>query len=371
MKKLLLSLVALVAAVVSVNAEEPTYIGVGTVGVNQDWADSEYGYTPLCDDETARRVEVYGTDSIVICDYMGEGATDDGYTYDLGVTFEDGAVSSVYYRYKGVKHESSYPGGYWYVYRKGGDTGCLWFLTADSCVSYELDEAAQTGSFVIYGGSYDSDVTGNYYYITWEAETAEDEDAPTYTATGVTGYPTYDEGGYASLVSSTKSEVKVYGTDSIWVDNWCGVEGYGICVVLDEEGHVAEAKGVRDGVSSASGSPTGYMYVYTGLDDDVDYGILIPALNGYYYITASPGTVEDQSGYIETWGYAYPADYSSYTLKYYYIGWGSNDANPTAIKTISTVADDADAPVYNLAGQRVNANAKGLLIKNGKKIFVK
>ena len=31
------------------------------------------------------------------------------------------------------------------------------------------------------------------------------------------------------------------------------------------------------------------------------------------------------------------------------------------------VADDANAPAYNLAGQRVNANAKGLVIKNGKK----
>lgn len=368
MKKLLLSLVTLMTITFANAQTEPTYIGVGTVGVNEEWANSGYGYTPLCEDAIARRVEVYGTDSVVICDWMGEGATDDGYTYDLGFVLEDGAITSVYYRYNGVKYASNY-GSYWYAYRKGGDTGAFYFLAAEGYAECVLDEDAQTGSIVIYGASYDSDVTGNYYNITWVAEQAED--GPTYTATGVTGYPTYDEGGYAALVSSTKSEVKVYGTDSIWVDNWCGVEGYGICVVLDEEGHVAEAKGVRDGVSSASGSPTGYMYVYTGLDDDVDYCINIPAYVGYYSITASPGTVDDQSGYIEIWGYAYPADYSSYTQKYYYIGWGSYDSNPTAIKTISTVADDANAPVYNLAGQRVNANAKGLLIKNGKKIFVK
>lgn len=29
--------------------------------------------------------------------------------------------------------------------------------------------------------------------------------------------------------------------------------------------------------------------------------------------------------------------------------------------------NDANAPAYNLTGQRVNTNAKGLVIKNGKK----
>lgn len=34
-------------------------------------------------------------------------------------------------------------------------------------------------------------------------------------------------------------------------------------------------------------------------------------------------------------------------------------------------ADDVNAPVYNIAGQRVNANVKGIVIKNGKKYIVK
>lgn len=36
-----------------------------------------------------------------------------------------------------------------------------------------------------------------------------------------------------------------------------------------------------------------------------------------------------------------------------------------------TATDDADAPVYNLAGQRVSKDTKGLLIKNGKKFINK
>lgn len=44
---------------------------------------------------------------------------------------------------------------------------------------------------------------------------------------------------------------------------------------------------------------------------------------------------------------------------------------PTGINNISAAVDSADAPVYNLSGQRVGKNAKGVLIKNGKKYVVK
>ena len=44
---------------------------------------------------------------------------------------------------------------------------------------------------------------------------------------------------------------------------------------------------------------------------------------------------------------------------------------PTGINNITTEATDADAPAYNLSGQRVGKNAKGVLIKNGKKYVVK
>ena len=44
---------------------------------------------------------------------------------------------------------------------------------------------------------------------------------------------------------------------------------------------------------------------------------------------------------------------------------------PTGINNITTEATDANAPAYNLSGQRVGKNAKGVLIKNGKKYVVK
>lgn len=44
-----------------------------------------------------------------------------------------------------------------------------------------------------------------------------------------------------------------------------------------------------------------------------------------------------------------------------------NEGEATAIENVKTI--DTDAPVFNLNGQRVNGNAKGLLIKNGKKFM--
>ena len=43
----------------------------------------------------------------------------------------------------------------------------------------------------------------------------------------------------------------------------------------------------------------------------------------------------------------------------------------TSIQKTETLTEDIDAPAYNLSGQRVDANYKGLVIKNGRKYFVK
>ena len=43
----------------------------------------------------------------------------------------------------------------------------------------------------------------------------------------------------------------------------------------------------------------------------------------------------------------------------------------TAIENIESAEADADAPAYNVAGMRVNANAKGIIIRNGRKVIVK
>lgn len=47
------------------------------------------------------------------------------------------------------------------------------------------------------------------------------------------------------------------------------------------------------------------------------------------------------------------------------------DGETTGISEFTANEDVTNAPLFNLNGQRVNTNAKGLLIKNGKKIIIK
>ncbi|MBQ4029662.1 MAG: DUF5123 domain-containing protein, partial [Prevotella sp.] len=46
--------------------------------------------------------------------------------------------------------------------------------------------------------------------------------------------------------------------------------------------------------------------------------------------------------------------------------WFSDD---TSVRNFTSETEDINAPVYNLAGQRVAPTTKGLLIKNGKKFI--
>jgi len=43
----------------------------------------------------------------------------------------------------------------------------------------------------------------------------------------------------------------------------------------------------------------------------------------------------------------------------------------TAISTVKAAAESADAPIYNLAGQKVDKSFKGVVIQNGKKVVIK
>ncbi len=60
--------------------------------------------------------------------------------------------------------------------------------------------------------------------------------------------------------------------------------------------------------------------------------------------------------------FAYPGAYLDYHI---------TQGISTGVEQIEINKADNNAPTYNMLGQQVNANAKGLLIKNGKKILVK
>ena len=46
------------------------------------------------------------------------------------------------------------------------------------------------------------------------------------------------------------------------------------------------------------------------------------------------------------------------------------EPNPTGISGVTEDSEDSEI-IYNLAGQRVGKNYKGIVIKNGKKVVIK
>lgn len=81
---------------------------------------------------------------------------------------------------------------------------------------------------------------------------------------------------------------------------------------------------------------------------------------GFYWGAANGGTFTCKAGT------AYLAVPASAGVKSFVF---AGDA--TAIKSVAVPTVDANAPVYNMAGQRVSANTKGIVFQNGKKYFNK
>lgn len=192
-------------------------------------------------------------------------------------------------------------------------------------------------------------------------------DEPTYTATGTAG-GYYTAWNYVAIYTGSDPKVEVYETsegvqEQIIVRSWCGVEGYDLALTLDSEGSVTEAYSIVNGVETKSTSD--WSYVETGITKDYVVAAFKPA--AVYFWSSEDGTAE----YIWFAPYMYiDTDHSSYLTESdeYYLSW--TVPSSSSIKSVAAESS-ADAPLYNLAGQRVSSGAKGLVIKNGKKFFNK
>ena len=93
------------------------------------------------------------------------------------------------------------------------------------------------------------------------------------------------------------------------------------------------------------------------------------------YVTLTPKT----AGKLKATVWAYLTFDAAANETYYIfckstqVGFGGFEftAGTNGISDITADKAKADAPVFNLAGQRVSKNAKGILIQNGKKFIVK
>ena len=183
-----------------------------------------------------------------------------------------------------------------------------------------------------------------------------------YAPDGSAGLP--KNGTYITLTPKVSGTMKV----TVWINK--GRDVY----VVKSSGAKALALGTEVIVS-------GYI---NGQNNDVAEDDVDNPLKGYPRMQdniATKGT-EGADAYVvgpgnqAFWGYL---TFTAEANETYYvfnkntqIGFGGFEFTPSGsgISDI-TATDNADAPVYNLAGQRVSKDTKGLLIKNGKKFINK
>lgn len=190
---------------------------------------------------------------------------------------------------------------------------------------------------------------------------------PTYTTNNATvaaadGWEAYTF-PFQTVENAT---VEVYGLDSIIVRDWAGVEGYDIVVEMQ-----ASDTTVTNIYNIINGSPYTYLsgsysYVDTG-NSDTTYAIWGYAYIPYCYVGLGEGA---KSGYVTLMGYYYNStDSSSSSWTYYNVAW--DDEDDAAGITSPIVRTAAPAATYNLAGQKVGSDYKGIVVENGKKLIRK
>lgn len=114
-----------------------------------------------------------------------------------------------------------------------------------------------------------------------------------------------------------------------------------------------------------------------GTDEEVDLTGDADAADYKYYMLTYPQNKPEATGFY--YGAADGAAFTNGAHKAYLRiarsaadakGWAFSDA-PTAITDLQPAAPATDAPRYNLAGQRVNKNYRGVVIQNGRKFINK
>ena len=182
--------------------------------------------------------------------------------------------------------------------------------------------------------------------------------------------------------------------------DWAGQEVPEWYFIQYADGQAGEAKAGAEGMEITVGSQTGELWqpqvqVMDGLllEEDHNYKVVVTAkfpsdgtlqINmGNWdgrdqYTTDVVATGDFQEVEVLFEGYAYNVDGNGFVLFQCGDFAGTTivknvkviDLDATAIKSVKK-ADKADGATYNLAGQKVNASYKGVVIKNGKKFIQK
>lgn len=142
-----------------------------------------------------------------------------------------------------------------------------------------------------------------------------------------------------------------------------GVVSAGVPVLLKGDANAVKALDKADGGSSVSTD----LKVSDGTSASTDAATLyaLSTVKGVtaFYPVKKGSAIPAKRCYLEV--------VKDASAKAAFFSLGTNFGETTGISSVENKVEKADAPVYNLAGQLVGKDYKGLVIKNGKKFVIK
>lgn len=169
-------------------------------------------------------------------------------------------------------------------------------------------------------------------------------------------------------VDYAKSDLEAYAVklndakDGVVFTKISGVVPAGVPVLLKGDANAVKALDKADGGSSVSTD----LKVSDGTSASTDAVTLyaLATVDGVtaFYPVKKGSAITAKRCYLEV---------KSTSPKAAFYSLGTNFGETTGISSVENKVEKADAPVYNLAGQLVGKDYKGLVIKNGKKFVIK
>lgn len=175
-------------------------------------------------------------------------------------------------------------------------------------------------------------------------------------------YAAYYPVDYAKL-GLTAYAVKLNAEEkTITLEEIKGVVPAGVPVLLKGDANAVKALDKADGGSSVSTD----LKASDGTSASTDAATLyaLSTVDGVtaFYPVKKDSKIPAKRCYLEV---------KSTSPKAAFYSLGTNFGETTGISSVENKVEKADAPVYNLAGQLVGKDYKGLVIKNGKKFVIK
>ena len=197
-----------------------------------------------------------------------------------------------------------------------------------------------------------------------EAEVVKQESL-TIPSSSFATYAAYYPVNYAKL-GLTAYAVKLNAEEkTITLEEIKGVVPAGVPVLLKGDANAVKALDKADSGSSVSTD----LKVSDGTSTSTDAATLyaLSTVDGVtaFYPVKKGSAIPAKRCYLEV----VKQDASASNAAFYSLG--TNFGETTGISSVENKVEKADAPVYNLAGQLVGKDYKGLVIKNGKKFVIK